>query len=220
MGLNWQISKRTLIDLSYYSYDINRHLIFSAVENRTDISTRYIYGYAPETATFKDINGIQLFIRSQDLFGNEGYNLDASADYTWGKERLGTTVLNLDGLTSQAEELKGVRGVPDFMAKINFNANFHTNFYFRFQTTYYGSGLPFSLINYLRNDQQIRTDDGIIFNTAFRFQLSRSFGIHVQAFNLLNSNIGGIDANDTLDVLNQNPQRRRSFRLGIDYSIR
>ena len=220
LGFNWQVSDKTLIDLSYYSYDINRHLIFSATESQEGESLRYIYGYAPETATFKDINGIQLFMRSQDLFGKKGYNLDASADYTWGREGINTAALDFDGLTSSIEELRGVRGVPDFMAKVSFNANIYNNFYVKFQTTYYSPGVPFSLINYLRNDSQIKTDSGVIFNTAFRFQLSRSFGIHVQAFNLFDTNIGGIDANDTLDVLNQNPQRRRSFRLGIDYSIR
>ena len=137
LGLNWQVTDKTLIDLSYYSYDINRHLIFSATENQTEESLRYIYGYAPETATFKDINGIQLFLRSQDLLGKEGYNFDASVDYTWGKEGLNTAALDFDGLTSSTEELRGVRGVPDFMAKVSFNANIYSNFYVKFQTTYY-----------------------------------------------------------------------------------
>jgi len=128
---------------------------------------------------------------------------------------------SFDNITSdEIGEINGVRGVPRIMAKVNLNSQLSRDLYFRLQTNYYGKGVPFSMLNYLRRDQKLETKPGVMINSALRYQLNRYFGINVQIFNLLNTETGGIDANGTLDVLDFNPQRQCSFRLGVDYIIR
>jgi len=65
LGLNWHISDKALLDISYYSYGIDRHLIYTAYDSGLESffngDFRFHYGFTPEAATFKDINGIQVF---------------------------------------------------------------------------------------------------------------------------------------------------------------
>ena len=219
IGLNWKVSAKTIFDVDLYSQRIDNLINYVNLLQTDSNGVQLINGYGNFGNT-KSINGIQLFLRSQDVLSTKDLSIDASIDISTGSELFVQSSALSTPSPALVDSLDRIRAFPRFIGKLNFSFKPTQNLHIRIQNTILGKSTPYSFGNVTRFGKTYLGDGGWITDIAARFQLNRNFGVYGKASNIFNSNHAGIDANESFDVLRYNPQQQINIKLGIDYIIK
>jgi outer membrane receptor for ferrienterochelin and colicin len=217
LGLNWQLKKKTILDIELYRTQTKNLINYGLSANFEEGEQFFLTaGFSNFEDSKKTLSGIQLILRTQDVFNDKKLDLEFSLNLSKGSE-----VVILDfGNDPVQVDLDNVRSYPTFISKFNLSYRPFTKFFIRSENSFQNSNIPLSLAGLYSTGELNNQRAAVKMNLIFRYQLNRYFGVSARITNLLNTNFGGIDATETNNVLLNNPQERRNYSLVVDYILR
>lgn len=194
-------------DIAYFQTTAQNLLAYGVERNIEPDNLLYFEGYRNDFNSTLFLRGFQGRLRIGLFDGTDGYFNFQRAK---GTETLPYT----------EEEIEEVRGVGKWTWQIQTRTRFRRKWFIQTVQTFSQAWQSRNWNGQESEYESARIPKYYTLDVIFRYQLNNEFQGFVQALNTLNREYAGIAVGRLEDDLAYNPQHLRSFRVGLNYSMR
>jgi outer membrane receptor for ferrienterochelin and colicin len=209
VGLRLRRSDNFSTDIVYFRTRATQLVEYYETLDIADARLRYTAGYRNDRPTSVSIRGFQGRLRVGLPSKTEG---QINFQFARGEEQLAFS----------EEKLERVRGVGRWTTQINTRTRFTRRWFIQSVHTFSQSWLSrsWNAVNGTGAPEDNIIPNYYVLDLIVRYQLSNEFQGFVQVLNTLNRSYAGIGVDRAQDALLYNAQHLRTFRVGLNYSMR
>ncbi|MEM9544360.1 MAG: TonB-dependent receptor [Bacteroidota bacterium] len=220
-GLRYKPSNTLNLDVSmYYSRTTN----FINYNFMQDLNNNTLtWGFENDPESFNQLIGTQVHLQIRDLWSAIKLNTDINLNFSKGKERIQTSVLQI-GAEGELFDIPAIRAQPDFIGFVRFTFEPIKQFKFVLNNSFMTSSWTRNKLR-ISNAVQNNNLNGLtnqgyyVLDIRTTFRLSRQLNAYLHIFNVTNTRYAGIDSSPDPDALLFNPQPTNSAVVGVSYGF-